>query len=158
MRANTLEGMWRFVKRGEGKACWPWTSGTFSGRYGRYSLAGQARLAHRCAYEATHGPISHGLFVMHKCNNKLCCNPDHLTLGSNSENQRHASASGVFPPGASGIQGVGFDRKRGYWVARAYRDGKAHNLYTGPHKSKAISARKKWDAQNLIQFQPGEKK
>lgn len=108
--------------------------------------------AHRAIYQHIHGDIPPGMYVMHKCNNKACCNPSHLTVGTNSQNQRHASASGAWPVGASGIRGVGFDKVRGYWTARGYLNGRGRNLYTGPHKEKAIAARLKWESENLITF------
>lgn len=153
MIANKPEDVWKRVDRRGTNECWPYTGSTFSGRYGRFFLAGKAVLAHRTVYQLVTGIDPGEMFVMHKCNNKLCCNPDHLSLGSNSENQRHAACSGAWPPGASGITGVGFDKRRRYWVARGYLNGKPRNLYTGPHKHKAITARKQWERKNGINFQ-----
>ncbi len=44
------------------------------------------RTAHRSAYRLTKGPIDKRLEVQHLCNNKRCCNPNHLKLGTRSEN------------------------------------------------------------------------
>lgn len=153
MIANKPHDIWKFINRGPSDMCWLYTGGTFSGRYGRFWLKGKPLLAHRHVYELMHKPIPEGLFVMHKCNNKLCCNPSHLTVGTNRENQLHAVASQAPKLGKSGIRGVHYLSKRGYWRAQAYDHGKAKNLYTGPHKDKAIEARKRWEIENLINFE-----
>jgi hypothetical protein len=41
---------------------------------------------HRIMYMAVHGPIPNGLVVRHRCDNKRCCNPYHLEVGTKSEN------------------------------------------------------------------------
>lgn len=52
---------------------------------------------HRVAYRFAKGEIPKGLVVMHSCNNKLCCNPDHLTAGTYSENIKDAWDDGLRP-------------------------------------------------------------
>jgi hypothetical protein len=37
--------------------------------------------------------------VMHACNNKLCCNPKHLVLGTAAENTQAAYRDGIIPTG-----------------------------------------------------------
>ena len=52
------------------------------------------RLAHRIAWEEANGPIPAGLWVLHKCNNRQCINPEHLALGTAKDNSADLAASG----------------------------------------------------------------
>lgn len=56
-------------------------------------------LAHRIAYMSRHGLIPSGKgrldsVVLHTCDNKLCCNPDHLRFGSHADNMADMKAKG----------------------------------------------------------------
>ena len=52
------------------------------------------KMAHRASYEQFKGNIEKGLFVCHTCDNGICINPDHLFLGTNSDNQKDAYRKG----------------------------------------------------------------
>jgi hypothetical protein len=70
--------------------CREWTAAN-NGRYGiiRSSDAPYPWLfAHRVAYELHFGKIPEGLHVMHKCDNPLCVNWEHLDVGTRQDNTR----------------------------------------------------------------------
>ena len=51
--------------------------------------------AHRAAWmEANDAEIPEGLHVMHSCDNRRCINPDHLSVGTRSDNMRDCAAKG----------------------------------------------------------------
>lgn len=56
--------------------------------------------AHRVAWILTNGPIPDGMRVLHKCDIRACCNPDHLFLGTDADN-----AEDMRRKGRSGSQG-----------------------------------------------------
>jgi hypothetical protein len=62
--------------------CWLWTGGSRGNGYG--AIHGED--AHRVFYRQFKGEIPRGMVVMHKCDTRPCCNPDHLTIGTPADN------------------------------------------------------------------------
>ena len=84
---------WRYVEKTDG--CWLWVGGSKSQKgYGKIEIKGKHKLAHRLSYEIHKGPIPDGLLVMHSCDNPSCVNPDHLSVGTQSQNILEAFAKG----------------------------------------------------------------
>lgn len=74
--------------------CWLWTGMRHPDGYGRMVMERKSYLAHRVAFEHYNGPIVDGLCVRHKCDNPRCVNPDHLELGTHTDNMRDKHARG----------------------------------------------------------------
>lgn len=78
--------------KGQPSPCHVWQgphSGTGKGGgYGRTSLGGQTVAVHLVVYTHYFGYIPSKKQVDHLCNNRLCCNPDHLELVTHLQNQR----------------------------------------------------------------------
>jgi hypothetical protein len=66
--------------------CWLWTGSPGTTGYGAFWLGDKNVAAHRFSYAAYKGEIATGMLVLHSCDNPLCVNPDHLRLGTNSDN------------------------------------------------------------------------
>lgn len=100
---NTAEQFWARVKKGNPNACWEWQGARNSSGYGTLRWCGDHVTAFRVAahlaglVDDPHTRCSAGVnphVVMHSCDNRLCCNPKHLSVGTKGENQRQAYARG----------------------------------------------------------------
>ena len=84
-----IKSFWKKVEVTEDEDCWEWNAGTQTKGYGSFGIApGKTALAHRVAYELRNGNIPDGMCVMHDCDNRKCCNPAHLKVGSIADNNR----------------------------------------------------------------------
>jgi hypothetical protein len=76
-------------------ACWPWMGKLNAGGYGVQRRKEGSRMAHRQAWEYTFGEaVPDGLFVLHRCDNRRCCNPRHHFLGTKADNNHDMYAKG----------------------------------------------------------------
>jgi len=74
--------------------CWEWLGGKSLEGYGLFYKGKVHMEAHRYSYETFIGPIPKGVLVLHKCDNLGCVNPDHLYLGTQSDNINQSSHRG----------------------------------------------------------------
>lgn len=74
--------------------CWNWLRSKDRHGYGRMWSGSRTCLAHRWYYEQRYGGIPEGLYACHKCDNPGCVNPDHMFLGTQSDNMRDCRDKG----------------------------------------------------------------
>ena len=66
--------------------CWVWQGG--KDRYGKIQYKNKCCRVHRVNYELYYGKFDKKMYVCHTCDNSLCCNPDHLWLGTQDDNMK----------------------------------------------------------------------
>lgn len=77
--------------------CWYWRGSHTNLGYGIFSALGENR-SHRVAWRLWHGDIPKGMHVLHRCDVRCCVNPEHLFLGTHSDNMRDMVSKGRGKP------------------------------------------------------------
>lgn len=94
LTAKDIERFWSMVNKNGPDGCWIWTGAVFKDsrpnvrRPGCIRIGGKSRRAYDVAWEIEHGQVPDGYEVCHTCDNPLCCNDEHLFLGTHADNMR----------------------------------------------------------------------
>lgn len=114
------ERFWSKVAVGAPGECWEWKRSRLPRGYGRFRQPTGHEYAHRVAWRLTNGPIPDGMVVRHYvCDNPPCCNPAHLRLGTQGDNNDDSVSRGRW--GYRGMPGNQNARKKPGEGKRAYR-------------------------------------
>ena len=122
--------------------CKIWYGASVPAGYGVIGHLKRYTYTHRVAWELANGPIPAGLFVLHRCDQPACINPDHLFVGTPLENMRDMIAKG----------------RQNY--TKNKRSGPDHPLFGRRFDpSKHPNARLNWERVNEIRalYKPGVK-
>jgi hypothetical protein len=95
MKQSLVDRFWKKVAKYP-NGCWEWTSNKNNKGYGMFKISAAVgnHLAHRVAFELANGRFPDGLCVLHRCDNPLCVNPEHLFLGTMKDNVQDMDAKG----------------------------------------------------------------
>lgn len=87
--SDPTKAFWKKVIIGKPDECWSWKGKLNSGGYGAFCGEG----AHVFAFK-TNKKLLPGKHVLHTCDNPMCCNPQHLFSGTQSDNWKDALKKG----------------------------------------------------------------
>lgn len=91
---SELSRFMQLVEKEPLSGCWLWLGYTNAAGYGIHSRLKKRTYAHRRAWELMRGSISGETMVCHRCDTPACVNPEHLFLGSHSDNMADMRAKG----------------------------------------------------------------
>jgi len=120
------ERFWTKIDVKEKDDCWNWTA-HLSGGYGQLKIEGEMVSAHRYAWSSVNGPVPDSMMILHKCDNKLCCNPEHLYCGTAKDNMRDKSRRCRMPSIPPEVLGAGMVKlhEGEIWLIRKlWKEGK----------------------------------
>ncbi|MEE9395204.1 MAG: HNH endonuclease [Planctomycetota bacterium] len=94
--ASPEERFWSYVTKAPPGECWEWQGVRSGDGYGAIRWPGFSYKigAHRASWMVRHGPIRGDQWILHRCDNPPCVNPDHLYLGDASQNMKDAYERG----------------------------------------------------------------
>ena len=83
-----MDRFWSKVKKLD-NGCWNWVGSVGGHGYGNFRLGGKCELSHRVAWYLHTGDMPMPkTIIRHKCDNPLCCNPEHLEPGTQTDNMQ----------------------------------------------------------------------
>lgn len=86
MKKNKFEDVWKRINIKGDDDCWEWGGYLKKDGYGTISINSLLYYVHRVVYILTYGSIPNEKLILHHCDNRKCCNPKHLFLGTDQDN------------------------------------------------------------------------
>lgn len=115
--SKTLSKFWTKVNKTS--SCWLWVGCKNKQGYGQFRVRPKAYLSHRFSWLIHNGAIPDKQYVCHSCDTPACINPDHLFLGSQTDNMQDMFLKG---------------RHYSQRGTNNQPTGKAHHFYYTGHK------------------------
>lgn len=112
------------TQRGDG--CWLWLGAKLKSGYGVIADGGKQTTAHRVAWELASGMrIPPGKYACHKCDNPSCVRPDHLFVGTPSDNMQDCVRKGRDNPAAKAHWGDSNPARRNPAIRQGIKNSQA---------------------------------
>ena len=102
-KRKQLSDVWDLIDKRQPDECWTWKGCVNSTGYGSMTVSQVVYSAHRIVFYLTNpdaitlkAPANKKLkqFILHSCDNRLCCNPAHMSVGNYDDNNKDAAQKG----------------------------------------------------------------
>jgi hypothetical protein len=145
------------VKYDNSTGCWNWTGSTGRG-YGHIRMLGRNILVHRSMWFLITGKHPGKMCVCHRCDNRLCCSPMHLFLGTYRDNTLDAFKKGR-RKGGEGVPNSVLKETQVLKIIRDNRTNRAIGEEYGVSRGtvSAIRTGQTWSFLTGIKYEPAKK-
>jgi hypothetical protein len=118
--------------------------------YGTFKYNGKMHRAHRFSYMLHKGEIGPDLVILHSCDNPICVNPEHLTIGTHQENMKDMVKKGRGSNGNKRGMDIGSSKLTEEQVLSIYSDNRknviiAKEYNVSPNAISSIKRGISWD-------------
>lgn len=90
------------------------------------STNGKKDTIYRKVYEECFGEIPEGMLVRHKCDNRMCINPEHLEIGTHQDNMNDKMKRGRHKNNPARGEKQAFSKLKEYQIKDILKDKRVH--------------------------------
>lgn len=135
-KPNQDEKFWSKVKMLSEDECWEFQGFLNGDGYGMCRINNKMERSHQYAFKSKNGPLIKGLEVLHSCDNRPCCNPRHLSLGTHDQNMKQmAERKRSGAPKGERHHKATITEQQAILILKEFDLSKGYSFYAGLYKT-----------------------